>query len=355
MVSTGGWPILVHSAATLTSPVYDGVSQNIFVGDSAGQLSFVMETGSTTGACGSGSPPCLGSVVQALGGAIVDGPLVDSSAQTVFAFEGTDPTNQGTAYQFNTQLATASERSANIGARSGVAGSNIHMGTFDNTYYTTGTGHLFVCGKTLPLTVPFNDRPAIHRITITSGVMNTVSDGNLDLVSTSSDECSPVSEFNIGTTDRIFFSVTNHNAPCAGVGGCVMSLVLTGTWPPAGVTNTMQASGGTSGIIVDNANPDTWKANTAYALNTRIIDKNGNVEKATTGGTSGATEPTWATEYWTALHTMGSVGVDQRRHLPGRQYLLHVALGCNCGLFSIPCNAATNGGCAVKLTQAGFQ
>ena len=117
VVSTGGWPILVHNAATLTSPVYDGVSQNIFVGDSGGQLSFVMETGSTTGACGSGSPPCLGSVVQALGGAIVDGPLVDSSAQTVFAFEGTDATNQGTAYQFNTQLATASEKSASIGCR----------------------------------------------------------------------------------------------------------------------------------------------------------------------------------------------------------------------------------------------
>ena len=29
--------------------------------------------------------------------------------------------------------------------------------------------------------------------------------------------------------------------------------------------------------------------------------------------------------------------------------------GATSGLFSIPCNTATSGGCAVKLTQAGFQ
>ncbi len=209
---------------------------------------------------------------------------------TVFAFEGGDATNHGTAYQFNTQLATASKKSANIGGGgSGFGSTNIHIGAFDNGYYTNGTGHLFVCGKT----PGFVDRPAIHRIMVTSGVMNTVSDGNLDLVFTSSDECSPVSEFNIGTTDRIFFSVTNNNSPCAGSGGCVMSLVLTGSWPPAAVTNALDASGGTSGIVVDNSDPDTWKANTVYALNAMIIDKNGNTEKCTTAGTSGATEPTW--------------------------------------------------------------
>ena len=134
-------------------------------------------------------------------------------------------------------------------AGAGFGSTNIHIGAFDNGYYTNGNGHLFVCGKT----PGFVDRPAIHRIIVTSGVMNTVSDGNLDLVFTSSDECSPVSEFNIGTTDRIFFSVTNNNNPCACSGGGVMSLVLTGSWPPAAVTNALDASGGTSGIVVDNA------------------------------------------------------------------------------------------------------
>jgi hypothetical protein len=356
VVSTGGWPVLVDSGATLTSPVYDGVSKNIFVGDSAGQLSFVLETGSTTGACGSGSPPCLGSVTQALGGAIVDGPLVDSSAQTVFAFEGTDTTNDGTAYQFNTQLANASKRSASIGAQSGHTGSHIHMGTFDNLYYTTGTGHLFVCGKTPPLNgTSFNDRPAIHRISITSGVMNTVSDGDLTLAFASNEECSPVSEFNIGTTDRIFFSVANNNNPCAGSGGCVMSLVLTGTWPPTAVTNALDASGGTSGIVVDNSNPDTWKANTAYALNTLIIDKNGNTEKCTTAGTSGATEPTWNVTVGGTTHDGSTLvwtneGISQAASI----YFTWLSAATS-GTFGIPCNTATNGGCAVKLTQAGFQ
>ena len=40
---TVSWPITVNAGATLTSPVYDGVSGNIFVGDSTGRLSFIQE------------------------------------------------------------------------------------------------------------------------------------------------------------------------------------------------------------------------------------------------------------------------------------------------------------------------
>jgi len=238
-----------------------------------------MEVGSTTGACGSGSAPCLGTPTQSLGSAIVDSPLVDGTAQTVFAFEGTDTTNSGTVYQFNTALATSSEKSASIGYYfSGYTYSHVHAGTFDNAYFTSGTstGSLFVCGK--DQSGGRFDSPAIHRITITAGVMNTSTDGYYTLVSASGEECSPVTELYNSTTntDQIFFSVGNLSSTpstCSSGGiGCLISLDLTAlgtSWPPssnqwssaaagvvtpAGPTNptTSTYESGTSGIVIDN-------------------------------------------------------------------------------------------------------
>jgi len=49
-----------------------------------------------------------------------------------------------------------------------------------------------------------------------------------------------------------------------------------------------------------------WKATHAYAVGNRVLDPNGNAEKVTTAGTSGATQPTWATTVG-ATTTDGSV------------------------------------------------
>lgn len=82
------------------------------------------------------------------------------------------------------------------------------------------------------------------------------SSGLVTLVSSSGEECAPITDiFNTATsTDWIFFSVANNSNRCAGSSGCIMSLNLTtvSSWPPSGVTNAVDASGGTSGIIVDN-------------------------------------------------------------------------------------------------------
>jgi len=152
-------------------------------------------------------------------------------------------------------------------------------GAFDNAYINSanGTGYLFVCGKDGNRT----DRPAIHRITITNGVMSNGSDGFLTLVRGSFEECSPVTEvYNTATsTDWIFFSVglkANQTAAgCStntGTTGCLMSLnvtALAGAWPPASVSvgyplPDAPAGGAgntaaTSGIVIDNvANATTY-------------------------------------------------------------------------------------------------
>ena len=273
-VTTGGWPIAVHSGAVLAGPVFDAGSGNIFVGDGSGTLSYVKETTSTKGTCSSGSPPCLGTPSQTAGGAGVDAPLVDSSTGKVFAFDGTDGGN-GTVYQIDTALSNGSIVAASVGGTGG--GSAMFAGAFDNAYLSSanGTGHLFVCGKDPGQT----DRPAIHRITITNGVMNNFSDGSLTLVSGDQVECSSVTEvYNTSapSTDWIFFSVggsANQTAAgcsaTAGITGCLMSLNLTtlgSTWPPLKVTQGYRLptappnQGSTSEIIIDNvANTTTFQ------------------------------------------------------------------------------------------------
>ena len=314
-VTTGGWPVTVHSGFKLSSPVFDSGSGNIFVGDSGGRVSYVRDSASTVGTCASGNAPCLGLSTLALGGSIVDAPLIDSSIGKVFVFNGKDSTNGG-VHEADTALSSASHISVNVGGTS-ASGSAIHSGTFDDTYMNSpvGTGYLFVCGKGSGV----GDRPAIHRIGIQNGVMNGSSDGALTVVSSSFEECSPVSEiYNTATsTDWIFFSVGKNNnqtaAGCsatAGATGCVMSLNLTAlgsTWPPTTVTKGYPVpdapAGGagvtasTSGIIIDNvANSATYPQASSIYFSF--------VSNAVTGGT---------------------------------------------------CNGATGVGCAVKLTQAALQ
>ena len=319
---TTGWPIVVHSGSfVLTGAVYDTTSGNVFVGDSGGRLSFVREVGSTVGACVSGSPPCLGAQSQSLGGAVVDAPIVDGTTGRVLAFEGTDTTTRGAVFQFDTGLTTASLRRVSIGSGTtgaGYAQSYIYAGTFDEAYFDSadGTGHLYVCGKVLQGNGRF-DSPALHRITMSAGVMNTTSDGFITLTVISGEECSPVTEIVNGSTEWLFFSAGNNGGFPSGAGacptatpnGCLMSLNLTAlgsTWPPTAVTAAYPAPAGptdpttgttkssTSGIVIDNVSAAAQASSLYFS------------------------------------YTNGAVA-------------------------AAPCNGTNSGGCAVKLTQSGLQ
>jgi hypothetical protein len=270
---TIGWPIIVNATpATLTSPVLDFTSKNIFVGDNTGQLSFVMEVGSTVGACfGGGSPPCLGSVSQALTGSIVHPPFVDGATQRVLTFDGTDA-NNGSVYQFDTALTAGSQVTVNVGGAA-VGGADLYAGAFDDAYFSVGpaSGHLYTCGKDSAN----NDMPAIYELTFNgTGVLNAAAGTPLvNLVSLDGFACSPITELKNGTTDQIFFSVTGaafspssggNATGCTDGSGCVMSIVLGGAWPPAATFAGIPASGGASGIVVDNVGALAQESNIYY-------------------------------------------------------------------------------------------
>jgi hypothetical protein len=265
-VTTAPWPVPVNVAGTiLTSPIFDSVSGNIFVGDSTGRLSYIREVGSTVGmpAC---TLPCLGTPslhVGGAGGSIDDAPIVDGTNGTVFAVNGTDTTNFGTILQATTALTGAV--TLPLGGAS--AGSPIYSGAFDNTYFTSSPGgHMYICGKE----PGFSDRPAIYQLNFTSGLLSGATPLG-GLASAGPGACSPVTEFfnpNAagGAKDWIFFSIgdfANGGAiPAGGCqtngAGCVISVDVTNplaAWP-ASVTNTAPVpgrnTGSTSGIVVDN-------------------------------------------------------------------------------------------------------
>jgi len=293
-----GWPVTVNAGtAHLHSPIYDSGSGNIFIGDLAGNGYYVKEVGSSVGVCSSGSAPCLGSTNGttggptsiALGGVIDDAPIVDSTTQRVFFFDGevssttcAAATNATVAavVLLDTQLtsSTAVKICLPNGNQTGQT-TNTKSGAFDNAYVSSAmgskAGKLYFCARQSAN----RDHPALFRIGFnTSGVMNSTVDANsggsgnnyLDLVGTSGEECSPITEiYNPGTsTDWLFLSVGNSASTTlcstAASAGCLMSFNLTAlgatTWPltassgsyPLPSSGTNPGDGGSSGIIVDN-------------------------------------------------------------------------------------------------------
>ena len=240
--------VLVDSGATMTGPVYDNGTGNVFVADSNGRLSFVPDS---TGVIG-------GTNISGLG-AITDPPIVDPSTGHVFVFSGGNGTNAiveeaGTA-------ALGSPTSVNIGNNS--ATTHVHAGTFDNNYFTSvSTGHLYVCGKQ-----SLNAAPALYSIPFnSSGVMSGTVNGPLNLsTTTNTQECSPLAEiYNTGqSTDWLFLGVPANCAFGGSTTGCIMSFNITSGTFPSTVSATAPENGGTSGIVVDNVSTSV-QASSAY-------------------------------------------------------------------------------------------
>jgi hypothetical protein len=285
-VTAGGWPVAMLPADTapaLSSPVLDTTSGNVFVGNSSGRMSYVRLTSASSGTCNAASnggvPPCVGSTTFTDGDTantkIAPAPIVDSTTQRVFVFFGPNGGGPG-AYvgQDDTTLSAANQVLVNVGT--GTA-HRLNAGTLDNEYYTTdsgvgqGTGWMYVCGNggTTGATANY---AVLQRIAVTSGKLGSAVDSTQWVASNASARCDPLTEFydtpngsSTGAVDYIFFGVEASGATgtaCAG-NGCVYAVTVTGgtlTVPPAAGTGAVNASGGTSGIVVDNDSTSTGAA-----------------------------------------------------------------------------------------------
>jgi hypothetical protein len=307
--SGGLWPVYMDTNANpqLTGPIEDSYSGRIFVSTSEGSLKYI-ETASGTCISGAAGPyPCEGKNEYSAGTyALPDPPVVDSSLGTVMVLQGIDGyagTTEGeipNPYYLHAYGAQALTTSCICGA-DGISGGAflfadfglvtqgsrvMHSGDFDNNYYTgTGTGYMYVCAIDPDgnRTLDTGGNIAVRRISFNSeGRINEVDPNYLQISTTSTDECSPITEVynpnaNGGTgQDLMFFSVETNSVPCklplgsrtvystvAPEGGCLMSIdvtadsdpvVLPATAPPfpTKFAASLAESGGTSGIIVDN-------------------------------------------------------------------------------------------------------
>jgi hypothetical protein len=135
---------------------------------------------------------------------------------------------------------------------------NVHSGTFDNAFWLNGStsGHLITCGFVsgtagAPLK-PSN--PKMYFFPFASNVITSTGSSSFVVNNTKGDECSPLTEFYDGTTDRMFFGAGNTTDGFLESSTITTSLTTptcTGL-PTSSCVSSPTAFEGTSGIVIDN-------------------------------------------------------------------------------------------------------
>jgi hypothetical protein len=271
------WSILIPGySGTLTAPVYDSVSGNVFVVD-ATKLYYIRTSAGSAGTCSSGSPPCVGGASQTINSgagtqATLEAPIVDSTNGWVFAFAWPGGTYKGaTIVQSNTTLGVlhVAQISGTVGNS---APTSLYSGTFNSAYYNNPeSGLLYACGGNngghvgALWAVGFNSsgmipgQPRYGPLPLTTASVP----GQVSV-------CSSLAEVYNQTAgkDLLFTGVT---ADCAfgGAGtGCVMSFDITNSFPTTALA-TYPSPGGSSGIVIDNVSGSLTSATDLYYLSTQ--------------------------------------------------------------------------------------
>jgi hypothetical protein len=285
--TTSTWPVTLNIStdAALASPVYDSVSDKIFVGDYLANPASNCQPGvqSTEGQCGYlySVDASSGVVTQSaqldfnLG--IHDSPIVDSSAGMVYTFVGADNSTNcssgpcAAVFQFPVVFsggATGTEATVGAGYQF------LMSGTFDNQYFTSSgspSGHLYVVGGTGPQNNTLY-AIAIDNNAMTSGgalagppVADNYTNGYYATGLQVTEFCNNGASACTATqgTDYLFLSVLSYGSqfstnPCPGqslTNGCIIGFTVpaSGAISSAATPNgTLQEAGGTGGIVVDN-------------------------------------------------------------------------------------------------------
>jgi hypothetical protein len=254
-------PVIVWSVpinAVPSTPVYDSVSNRVFVTDSNGRIDYVTDTGA--------SPSVVYSAVLAACSTSENPVTVDSTNQMVYASFNSNGTNAIVA-QGSTSLASS------VAVAVGTA-STTYTGPygpdFNNAWYTgSGTPLMYVAGTGTGML------PTLYSIGFNgSGVMNSSVSAETALATGIADS-SPVAEFyntSLGK-DYLFVGVTNLCIATSSGGstGCVMSLDITNGFPAVGTGSTaLAASGGTTGIVIDGDSTVSEGSSIYYATKTGV-------------------------------------------------------------------------------------
>jgi hypothetical protein len=207
-VPTVQYCVTVKANALLTSPVYNQVSNQVFISDGFSVYSF------TPGAAGFTASGSIAVASATAADPIILSPIVDSTNGFVYVFSAADSTNTNTIVsQIN--LGLTSQVTAAIGPAAKGAQEFVLDGDFDNAYFTTGpkagAGTLYGCGTQ----ASSSTRPSLYALSFSSpnGLMNStpaMSDNrHINGASNPAGTCSPLLDFFDGTTDRLFVGTGN--------------------------------------------------------------------------------------------------------------------------------------------------
>jgi hypothetical protein len=273
-LNSGGWPVTVSSSGSpLSSPVYDGASTNVFVGD---YLAFT-STSTCSSSPGGNGVNCgvlysvnSSSTAGAIQGyalsvdsnfGILDSPIVDSTAGTVYVFAG--------AWSNIGDYAAVFSLPVGFGNATGYTGQGVGpgyefmmSGAFDNAYFqsTNATGNLYVVGNTGA------GNNTLYQIPITNNAMSTEPTAVATLATNYTNGYYTaglqVTEYYNTTTgtDYVYTSVLSYGAVanCTNpslFNGCVLGYNVTN---PSSITfvNATGEAGGTTGIVIDDSAPN---------------------------------------------------------------------------------------------------
>lgn len=235
------WPVLIGTNRTLSSPVLDQFTRNLFIGDNLGILwSFNADAPATKRSLVVGK-------ATGTNPAILDGPILDAANGTVFAVSANDGASAVVVQADTATLNPLTRARIGLGSFGAVTSVNLYDGAFDNNYFNgLPTGFLFVCGTGAADTTPWR-----YSFQFTGRVMNTLPSDSGQILNSTRSRCSPITEFfnpNVpaGGMDFFFWGMT---ADCAGPAtqGCVMSRTS-----PGGLVTFRNEPGGTSVVSVDN-------------------------------------------------------------------------------------------------------
>jgi hypothetical protein len=269
--------LTVDAGYLLTGPVADtgtGGSGYVFVGDTNGVLSAVTastfssvaathQVGNTSGSCSGTSP---------YNNALMDPPIVDTSAGWVYEYTTDDPSDYTVVVQASTTLLSgAFQKVTSVQAgqgddscNGGGSGAVFHTHTpdFDYTYYTGAikSGHMWVCGRDPGDSA--NTELWWISTSGTGGALGSAGQSGFTQINPANEaECAPFTEFYNTTTskDYLFFgeglastSPSNSTKFSSFYGytlsGATAAQLTTVTGYPYATYN-----GGTSGAVIDNA------------------------------------------------------------------------------------------------------
>jgi hypothetical protein len=259
-VFNGSAPTIVWSVpinGMPSTPVYDTVSNKVFFTDSNGRIDYVVNSAT--------APAVVYGSVLGSGATSENAVVVDSGNQMVYATFNSNGTN---ALVVQSPTTLASSVSVPIGTAGTVYASPFQP-DFNNAFYTgSGTPLLYIAGTGT------GTLPTLYSIGFdSSGVLNSAANTTTVALATGMADSSPVTEFYNSTLgkDYLFVGVTNNCVASVegGTGGCVMSLDITNGFPAVNATTTaLAASGGTSGIVVDNDSTATQASSIYYATST---------------------------------------------------------------------------------------